>query len=45
MRNAAMDRRRFLETSGQAAAGAAVIAAAGGTTLLMAPDGAWATDP
>ena len=42
MRNAAMDRRRFLETSGQAAAGAAVIAAAGGTTLLMAPDGAWA---
>ena len=31
MRNAAMDRRRFLETSGQAAAGAAVIAAAGGS--------------
>jgi hypothetical protein len=42
MRKAAMNRRRFLETSGQAAAGAAVIAAAGGTTLLMAPDGAWA---
>jgi hypothetical protein len=37
-----MNRRRFLERSGQAAAGAAVIAAAGGTTLLMAPDGAWA---
>jgi hypothetical protein len=38
----AMNRRRFLETSGQAAAGAAVIAASGGATLLMAPDGAWA---
>ena len=38
----AMNRRRFLETSGQAAAGAAVIVASGGTTLLMAPDGAWA---
>jgi hypothetical protein len=37
-----MNRRRFLETSGQAAAGAAVIAAVGGTTMLMAPDGAWA---
>jgi hypothetical protein len=37
-----MNRRRFLERSGQAAAGAAVIAAAGGTTMLMAPDGAWA---
>ena len=42
MRKAAMNRRRFLETSGQAAAGAAVVAASGGTTLLMAPDGAWA---
>jgi hypothetical protein len=42
MRKAAMNRRRFLETSGQAAAGAAVVAVAGGTTLLMAPDGAWA---
>jgi hypothetical protein len=42
MRKAAMNRRRFLETSGQAAAGAAVVAVVGGTTLLMAPDGAWA---
>ena len=42
MRKAAMNRRRFLEASGQAAAGAAVIAVSGGTTLLMAPDGAWA---
>jgi hypothetical protein len=42
MRNAAMDRRRFLEKSGQAAAGAAIIVASGGTTFLMAPDGAWA---
>jgi hypothetical protein len=42
MRKAAMNRRRFLETSGQAAAGAAVVVAAGGTTFLMAPDGAWA---
>jgi hypothetical protein len=38
----AMNRRRFLETSGQAAAGAAVVGAVGGTTMLMAPDGAWA---
>jgi hypothetical protein len=38
----AMNRRRFLETSGQAAAGAVVVGAAGGVTLLMAPDGAWA---
>ena len=42
MRKAAMNRRRFLEKSGQAAAGAAVVAASGGTTLLMASDGAWA---
>lgn len=42
MRRSGMDRRRFLEASGQAAAGAAVVAAAGGTTMLMAPDGAWA---
>jgi hypothetical protein len=38
----AMNRRRFLEASGQAAAGVAVVGAIGGTTLLMAPDGAWA---
>jgi hypothetical protein len=42
MGTVAMNRRRFLETSGQAAAGAVIIAASGGTTLLMAPDGAWA---
>jgi hypothetical protein len=42
MNRPGMDRRRFLETSGQAAAGAAIVAAIGGTTLLMAPDGAWA---
>ncbi len=42
MRRSGMNRRRFLERSGQAAAGAAVVAAVGGTTLLMAPDGAWA---
>jgi hypothetical protein len=42
MDNLAMNRRRFLETTGQAAAGAAIVAAVGGTTLLMAPDGAWA---
>ena len=42
MDNLAMNRRRFLETSGQAAAGAALVGAIGGTTLLMAPDGAWA---
>lgn len=38
----AMNRRRFLETSGQAAASAAVVGAVGGTTMLMAADGAWA---
>jgi hypothetical protein len=37
-----MNRRRFLERSGQAAAGAAIVVAAGNVTLLMAPDGAWA---
>jgi hypothetical protein len=42
MRKGAMSRRRFLETSGQAAAGAAIIVASGSTTMLMAPDGAWA---
>jgi hypothetical protein len=42
MNRPGMDRRRFLEASGQAAAGAAIVAAIGGTTLLMAPDGAWA---
>ena len=42
MHRSGINRRRFLEKSGQAAAGAAVVAAVGGTTLLMAPDGAWA---
>jgi hypothetical protein len=37
----AMDRRRFLRTSGRAAAGAAVVAASG-TTMIVAADGAWA---
>ena len=41
MNRSGMNRRRFLETSSQAAAGV-VIAAVGGTTLLMASDGAWA---
>ena len=41
MNGSGMDRRRFLETSSQAAAGVAVMAA-GGTTLVMASDGAWA---
>ena len=41
MRKAAMDRRRFLETSGQAAAGAAAIAAAGGAAVV-APELTWA---
>jgi len=37
-----MNRRRFLERSGQAAAGAAVVAAVGGTTVIafvQDPDG------
>lgn len=42
MHEGGMSRRRFLETSGQAAAGAVVTVASGSTTLLMAPDGAWA---
>jgi hypothetical protein len=42
MRKSEMNRRRFLESSGQAAAGVALVAAVGGTTMLMAPDGAWA---
>lgn len=37
-----MNRRRFLERSGQAAAGTALVVTTGSVTMLMAPDGAWA---
>lgn len=42
MNQPGLNRRRFLERSGQAAAGAAVVVATGNVTMLMAPDGAWA---
>lgn len=42
MEQTGLNRRAFLETSGQAAAGAAVVVATGSITMLMAPDGAWA---
>lgn len=41
MMRTGMNRRRFLETSGQAAVGAMVVLSSG-ATMLVAPDGAWA---
>jgi hypothetical protein len=41
MKREGMNRRRFLESSGQAAAGVMVLASSG-ATLMIAADGAWA---
>jgi hypothetical protein len=42
MEQTGLNRRAFLERSGQAAAGAAVVVTTGGITMLMAADAAWA---